>query len=180
MDGISDPHNVGSLIRTCQFLGVDGIAYPTRRSPDLSVNVSKASAGALEAYDSLYYVSNGCQFLNISKENGWLIIGAGRRPVSQVASVASQNVAVPDVVGMLQNKPTLLVLGNECKGLSSTILPFIDSFVFIPPKKRSEMSASIDLEDGEPIDSLNVGVAGGILINYLKQRQHANSHIYVH
>lgn len=148
LDEVQDTQNMGAIIRTCVFLGVDGIVTTEHRSAPLNATVSKTSAGALEIAP-IYHPGNLSRFLEESKENGFRIIGTALDDsASGQASVDSQSVVM--------DKPTILVLGNEAKGLRDKVKSVCDFHVKIAPVG----------EVGE-VSSLNVSVATAILLHPL-------------
>ncbi|KAJ0254185.1 Uncharacterized protein HA466_0107260 [Hirschfeldia incana] len=104
LDEVTDPQNLGAIIRSAYFFGATGVVVCAKNSAPLSEVVSKASAGSLEVME-LRYCKNMMQFLEASAENGWRVVGG---------SVSSKAVALNEV---LPGRPTILVLGNEGTGL---------------------------------------------------------------
>ncbi len=74
LDGIEDPHNLGSIIRTAETAGVHGVVIPKRRAASVNATVSKTSAGAVE-YMKIARVNNINDTINYLKENGVWICG---------------------------------------------------------------------------------------------------------
>lgn len=148
LDEIQDTQNMGAIIRTCVFLGVDGIVTTDHRSAPLNSTVSKASAGALEIAP-VYHPGNLSRFLEGSKENGFRIIGTALDDLSagQVC-VDSREVEM--------DQPTILVLGNEAKGLREKVKSMCDFHVKIG-----------HVGDVGEVSSLNVSVATAILLHPL-------------
>lgn len=140
LDQIEDPHNLGALVRTASFLGASGVLlHRTKRAP-ISPVVSKASAGAVEFFD-LYECGNLADALQRFEKAGWRVLGSalddGARPLDQVAP----------------GGPTLLVMGNEGRGLRPLTRKRCTELVMIPRRGRAE--------------SLNVSVAAGVLLEHL-------------
>lgn len=136
LDGVTDPQNFGSLIRSADGMGVHGIIFPKRRSAPITAVVAKASAGALE-YVPLVQVTNMPRALKELKEEGIWVVGTSDR--------AEKNCFEADLTGSIA-----LVLGSEGKGMSRLVSEKCDFVVRIPMLGR--------------ISSLNVGVAGAILM----------------
>ena len=163
LDEVMDPQNLGALLRSAFFLGSQGVVVCSKNSASLSPTVSKASAGALELRQ-VYSAKNLMQFLEMSKELGWYVVGA---------ALGTESIAA----GKLKlDKPTLLVLGNEGRGLRTNVLRLCDTLVQIQggglgagaqgeADELELLGADVDTE-GE-LDSLNVSVAGGILLHQL-------------
>lgn len=74
LDGIEDPHNLGSIIRTAETAGVHGIIIPKRRAATVNSTVNKVSVGAVE-YMKIARVNNITDAINKLKENGLWICG---------------------------------------------------------------------------------------------------------
>jgi 23S rRNA (guanosine2251-2'-O)-methyltransferase len=149
LDGIIDPQNLGSLVRTALALGVHGIVLPKVRSAPLSPAVSKASSGAMERM-VFARVSNLVAFLRRSKEAGlWVVgtdVGSGE-PVDQ----ADLSVSL------------VLVIGGEEKGMRPLVQKTCDFVVSIPQKAE--------------INSLNAAVAGAIVMyEVVRQRRMVTGH----
>ncbi len=143
LDGLSDPHNLGSILRTANAAGVHGVVIPKRRSVGLNSTVAKISAGAIE-YTPVARVSNIAQTIDNLKKNGVWVYGTA----FEGASVYNKT----DLKGSIA-----LVIGNEGEGISRIVLEKCDGLVKIPMM-------------GE-IQSLNASVAAGILLyEILNQR----------
>lgn len=143
LDGLSDPHNLGSILRTANAAGVHGVIIPKRRSVGLNSTVAKTSAGAIE-YTLVARVSNIAQTIDNLKKNGVWVYGTA----FEGASVYNKT----DLKGSIA-----LVIGNEGEGISRIVLEKCDGLVKIPMM-------------GE-IQSLNASVAAGILLyEILNQR----------
>jgi len=149
LDELSDPQNLGALLRTAAFLDAAGVITCTKNSAPLSAAVSKASSGAMEQM-VVHAVDDMVTFLRASQLNGWRVLGAaGRNDALPLRSVAT-------------NEPTLLVLGSEGKGLRTNVIKACSGLVKIESKPRATRSAG-----DEDLDSLNVSVAGAILLYHL-------------
>jgi 23S rRNA (guanosine2251-2'-O)-methyltransferase len=143
LDGITDPHNVGALIRTAGAAGFDGVVLPTRRSSGVTGAVRRVAAGAAEVVP-VARVANLATALEEAKAAGLWIVGLDERADSDVWS---SNLAEP---------PVGLVLGAEGKGLSTNVAEHCDGLVRIPMQG--------------PIESLNVSVAGGVAMFEIARR----------
>lgn len=135
-DGITDPHNLGALIRTGEALGAHGIIIPKRNSVAVNSTVAKASAGAVEHF-LIARETNINMCLEDLKKKGLWIVGAD----------ASAKVVVSDVD---LKGAIALVVGGEDKGIGRLIAEACDFLVKIPMKGK--------------ISSLNASVAGAILM----------------
>src|SRR5699024_712957 len=102
LDGLEDPHNLGSIIRTADVTGVHGVIIPNRRSANLSSTVSKASAGAIE-YVKVARVTNLSQTIQELKDRGMWVFGTDMQGT--------------DYRHWNTDSPICLVIGNEGKGM---------------------------------------------------------------
>ena len=104
MDGITDPHNLGAIIRSAEAFDCKGIIIPQRRSAGLTGTVAKVAAGALE-HIPVSRVVNLNRAIDELKKNGFLILGLsgdGHVPISKFD----------------QKAPLVVVVGAENKGIS--------------------------------------------------------------
>lgn len=135
LDGIEDPHNLGSIMRTADAAGVHGIIIPKRRAVQLTATVAKTSTGAIE-YVPVVRVTNLAQTIAELKERGLWVFGT---------DMAGQDYRTWDAKG-----PTALVIGNEGKGISPLIKKACDGMLTIPMVGH--------------VQSLNASVAASLLI----------------
>jgi 21S rRNA (GM2251-2'-O)-methyltransferase len=152
LDRIVDPQNVGAIVRTAYFYGIDGIIKTTKDSCPITPVVSKASAGSLELMD-MYTTSNLGNLLRKSSDNGWLIYGT---------DLSAENTLELDSDGTLPTLfrgPTILVVSNEGSGMKQSISHLCDVHLKVTGFPRKSM--------GYHVDSLNVSVATGILLQKL-------------
>jgi 23S rRNA (guanosine2251-2'-O)-methyltransferase len=141
LDGVQDPQNVGSILRSAAFFGVPGVVVPKWRSSALTSSVISASAGAAQFVD-LAQVANLAQAMEVAKARGIWLIGA--------------DMAGEDVKHAKLPTPFGLVLGSEGEGLRQLTLKKCDGIV------------SIGKTGSCPgLDSLNVGCACSILLHTL-------------
>lgn len=144
LDEIMDPHNLGSMVRTANAAGVDGIIIPKRRSVGLTASVAKVAQGALE-HVPVAKVPNIAQTMDRLKEQGLWMVG-GDMDGEQLHYQAN-------LLG-----PVALVIGGEGKGLSELT------------KKKCDFLVRLPMEGA--ISSLNASVAGAILMyEVLRQRK---------
>jgi 23S rRNA (guanosine2251-2'-O)-methyltransferase len=136
LDGVEDPQNFGSLIRSAEAVGVHGILMATRGSAPLSPAAIKASAGAVE-HLLVSRVESLADELTALRLRGIRVVGA--------EAEAAQDHRSADLRG-----PICLVIGSEGKGLSPAIRRRIDLYVRIPMVGK--------------VASLNASVAGSILL----------------
>ena len=143
LDGIEDPHNLGSIIRTAETAGVHGIIIPKRRSASVNSTVSKVSAGAVE-HMKIARVNNINETIRYLKENDVWICGTDMD--------AKKYYYQEDYKG-----PIAIVIGSEGFGMSRLVKKNCDFLVKIPMKGK--------------ITSLNASVSAGIVIyEAVKQR----------
>jgi 23S rRNA (guanosine2251-2'-O)-methyltransferase len=150
VDGMTDPHNLGAIIRTAEAIGAQGLVIPQRRAVGITSTVVKVAAGALETFP-VSRVVNLARALEELKSAGFWIYGT--------AVNASQPV---DTVRF--NGPIVLVIGAEGEGLSLLTQRCCDVLVSIP------------LQGNTP--SLNASVAAGmVLYEVYRQRRSQTFHL---
>src|SRR5699024_10660948 len=116
LDGIEDPHNLGSIIRTADAVGVHGIIIPKRRAVGLTGVVAKTSTGAIE-HVPVIRVTNLSQTITELKERGvWIFATA---------------MVVDDKLTSTTDSANALVIGNDGQGVSQNILNNADGTVTI-------------------------------------------------
>lgn len=163
LDEVTDPQNLGAIVRSAYFFGATGVVVCAKNSAPLSAVVSKASAGSLEVME-LRYCKNMMQFLEASAENGWRVVGG---------SVSHKAVALSEVS---PGRPTILVLGNEGTGLRPLVERSCTDLVRISGNIASDVPVATEAEDGGEVEgfrsflaveSLNVSVAAGLFLHHL-------------
>lgn len=143
-DEISDPHNLGAIIRTAECVGAHGVIIPKRRSVGLTAVVGKASAGALE-YLPVARVSNLVSTIRDLQKAGVWVFGT--------AADGDTGLYTADLKG-----PAAIVIGNEGEGMSRLVSEACDFKVSIPMHGR--------------ISSLNASNAAAILLyEAVRQRE---------
>ena len=143
LDGIEDPHNLGSIIRTAETAGVHGIIIPKRRAASVNSTVNKTSAGAVE-HIKIARVTNISDTIEELKQAGLWICGTD--------ITAEKYYYNQDLTG-----PLGIVIGNEGKGISEKVKKNCDFNVKIPMKGK--------------VTSLNAAVSTGIIVyEAVKQR----------
>lgn len=142
-DEISDPHNLGALIRSAECAGVHGVIIPKRRSAGLTAIVDKASAGAAE-HTAIARVPNIPAVLRELKDRGLWIYGTAADGESGLWST--------ELTG-----PVALVIGSEGEGMGRLVKESCDFILSLPMKGR--------------VNSLNASAAGAIVMyEVLRQR----------
>ena len=140
LDHLTDPHNVGSIIRTAEALGCGAVVLPKNHSVGITPTVIKSSAGAT-AHIPIISITNIASFIDDLKKKGYWIIGS-----SDNAGAVSVE---PQCVAALQ-RPIALVIGNEGDGMKRLTQEKCDHILKIPLKGK--------------VSSLNASVAAGILL----------------
>lgn len=143
LDGIEDPHNLGSIIRTAETAGVHGVIIPKRRAVSVNSTVNKASAGAVE-HMKIARVTNISDAIEELKQAGLWVCGT--------AVDTNKYYYNQDLTGALA-----IVIGNEGKGIGEKVKKNCDFLVKIPMKGK--------------VQSLNASVSTGIVVyEAVKQR----------
>lgn len=135
LDGLQDPHNLGSLLRSAEAAGVNGVIIPKRRAVGVTPVVAKVSAGAL-SYVPVARVVNIARTIDQLKEAGYWVVGA--------------DMSGEVCYGQNLTGPIALVIGGEGEGLSRLVKEKCDFLTRIPMLGQ--------------INSLNAGVAGALLM----------------
>ena len=141
LDGIQDPRNFGALIRSAEAFGISGIIIPDRRAVDINETVVKTSTGAIE-HVPIIKVTNLSQTMERLKKLDFWIYGAEADGAKYYYEEKYPN-------------KTALVLGGEGFGIKNKIKENCDILIKIPMKGK--------------INSLNVSVAGGILLSEISK-----------
>lgn len=151
LDEISDPHNIGAILRSAYFLGVDFVVFSEKNCAPLSPVVAKSSSGAIE-FIELYKADKPLTFFDESKKNGWNFI-------STIAPNDSRNknkqIDTNFVNELLKTSPVILVIGSEGTGIRTNLINKSDHLIAV--NNGREMN--------ECVDSLNVSVATALLIS---------------
>ena len=117
LDGVEDPHNLGSILRTADATGVHGIIIPKRRSASLTATVAKASTGAIE-HVPVVRMTNLTQTIEQLKARGVWVFGTDMNGT--------------DYRKWNTKGPLAIVMGNEGKGVSRIVKESVDEMVTIP------------------------------------------------
>ena len=136
LDGVTDPHNLGAVIRTAAAVGAHGVIVPERRAVGLTPAAVKASAGGIE-HIKVARVTNLTNEIKKLKSKGIWLYGA---------DAEGENFRQVDFSG-----PCAIVIGSEGDGISRLVLEQCDHVVSIPMKNPA-------------MESLNASVAAGILM----------------
>jgi 23S rRNA (guanosine2251-2'-O)-methyltransferase len=147
LDGVEDPQNLGSIIRTAEAAGVHGIVIPERRSVGLTAVVSRASSGAIE-HIPVARVTNLTKTIEELKKEGLWFTGTDMN--------AAKAFHESDLKG-----PIGIVMGGEGSGISRLVKEHCDQLVRIPMWGQ--------------INSLNVAVATGIVLYEVRRQRSQQS-----
>ena len=135
LDGVTDPHNLGAIIRSAECVGAHGVIIPERRAVGLTPSAVKASAGAVEHIPVAKEVNLTRTIERLKKEGVW-VYGAAMK---------GEDFRKVDFSG-----PAALVIGSEGEGISRLVMESCDRLVSLPIKGQ--------------LDSLNASVAAGVLL----------------
>ncbi|MGB3763750.1 MAG: 23S rRNA (guanosine(2251)-2'-O)-methyltransferase RlmB [Ornithinimicrobium sp.] len=144
LDGITDPRNLGAILRSVGAFGAHGVVVPSRRSAGMTATAWKTSAGAA-ARVKVAQATNLTRALEAYGKAGFFIIGLD----------ADGDVELPGLA--LADRPLVVVVGSEGKGLSRLVRETCDQIVSIP------MSASTE--------SLNAGIAAAVTLYAISQQR---------
>jgi len=144
LDGITDPRNLGAIIRSASGFGAHGVVIPERRAAQITAAAWKTSAGAA-ARVPVARVTNITRTLKQFQEDGCMVVG--------LAADGTVDVADSQMI----DGPLVVVIGSEGKGLSRLVGETCDEIVSIP------MSTGLE--------SLNAGVAAGIALYAISQKR---------
>jgi len=135
LDGITDPHNLGAIVRSAECAGAHGVVIPERRAAGLTPAAAKAAAGALN-HMPIARVKNLNRVIEALKQRGVWVVGT---------AMDGEDALSADLSG-----PVALVIGSEGEGISRLTLEKCDRTISLPMKGK--------------IESLNASVAAGILM----------------
>lgn len=143
LDSIEDPHNLGSILRTSDATGVDAIIIPKRRASGLTSVVAKTSTGAID-HVPVARVNNLVQTTKLLKKRGYWFFGTAMEGIDYRRWDAKGK--------------SVLVIGNEGKGISPLLLKQMDQTLTIPMVGH--------------VQSLNASVATGVLLYQMFNSRH--------
>lgn len=144
LDGITDPRNLGAIVRSVAAFGGHGVVVPSRRSVGMTASAWKTSAGAA-ARIPVAQASNLTRALEDYRKAGFFVVGLDM----------DGDVALPALE--LASEPLVVVVGSEGKGLSRLVRETCDQIVSIP------MTSSVE--------SLNAGLATGVTLYEIARRR---------
>lgn len=142
LDQVTDPHNVGAILRSACAFGAHGVIMQKRHAPELEGVLCKTASGAVE-HLPVCYETNLSRALDELKESGYVVVGLDEH--------------APTALGALDIPPRcVFVLGNEGEGMRRLIREHCDHLVTLPTQK--------------PINSLNVSNAAAVALYALNAR----------
>ncbi len=140
VDGITDPHNLGAIVRSAAAFGADGVVIPERRNTAITGSAWKASAGAA-ARLPITQVTNLVRSINEAKEAGCFVIGLDANGDQEISKMN------------LAGESLFIIVGSEGKGLSRLVRENCDLVVSIPMQSE--------------VESLNASVATAIVMHWV-------------
>ncbi|MGP1455903.1 MAG: 23S rRNA (guanosine(2251)-2'-O)-methyltransferase RlmB [Treponema sp.] len=141
LDSITDPHNIGAIIRSADQFAVDAVVIPERHSAGGFQTISKSSSGAV-AWVPLVYTANLVRTVEQLKAHGFWVFGA------DAGGTSLPEITFPEKV--------VLIMGSEGAGIGRLLRKACDFLVSIPTSGK--------------LDSLNVSVAAGILMYEINKK----------
>lgn len=146
LDGLEDPHNLGSILRTADASGVDGVIIPKRRSVSLTQTVAKASTGAIQ-HVPVIRVTNLAKTIDELKDNGFWVAGTEANNATDYRELeADMSLAI--------------VIGSEGQGMSRLVSDKCDFYIKIPMVGH--------------VNSLNASVAASLMMYEVFRKRHSN------
>jgi 23S rRNA (guanosine2251-2'-O)-methyltransferase len=147
LDGIEDPHNLGSIIRVCDCGGVSGLIIPRHRSAQVNETVMKVSSGAAEHLKIARETNINSSIEELKRRGFWIYASAGE---------GGENIYKTDFEGK-----TALVIGGEGEGIKKLTKEKCDKTVSIPMYGK--------------INSLNAAVACGIFVYEINKQRYGRT-----
>jgi 23S rRNA (guanosine2251-2'-O)-methyltransferase len=136
LDQLTDPHNIGAIIRTAEALGADGVLMPRAHAPEMNATIIKSAAGAT-AHIPVITVANAARFIDQAKEARFWVVGTDESGTTKLSELKTI-------------RPALVVIGSEGSGMRRLTTEKCDFIVKIPLKGK--------------VTSLNASVAAGIVL----------------
>ena len=143
LDSITDPHNVGAIIRSCDQFGADLVVLPSRRGASTDSEIIGRSSAGASSWVPYMVVPNLIRVIELLKEEGYWIYGA---------DAGGENL---NDLTVQKNDKVAIVMGSEGSGMSRIVRENCDKILSIPTCGK--------------LDSLNVSVAAGILLYKILQ-----------
>ena len=146
-DRITDPHNIGTILRNAHIFGIDGLIMQDRQSPSEYTTISHVASGAVE-YVPIYHVVNLARTIEMLKKNDFWVIG-----FHENGQYTLDNIALSSKMAY--------ILGSEGSGMRPLV------------EKSCDMTAHIDMADNH-IGSLNVSAASAVIFHHFYQKRNAS------
>ncbi len=138
LDELEDPHNLGAVLRTADAVGATGVIFKKTHAVGLTPTVAKVSVGAIDTVKCAP-VTNLSRTIDELKENGWWVVGT--------------DMDGQDYRSVGYDMNTVLIIGNEGKGISRLLREKCDFVISLPMRGK--------------IESLNASVSAGILMYHI-------------
>lgn len=145
LDGVTDPHNLGAVIRSAAAFGAVGVVVPERRAAGVTAGAWKASAGAV-ARIRVARAGNLTRALQDLRRAGLAVVGLAGESALDLSELAGTGLATG---------PLVVVVGAEGRGLSRLV--------------RETCDVTVSIAVGEAVESLNASVAAGIVLHAVSQ-----------
>lgn len=146
LDQVTDPHNVGAIIRTACALGAKGIIMQKKHAPELQTVLAKTACGGIE-YLPIAYETNLSRSIEALKEKHYLVFGLDEHTTCKLPEHSQQN---SNSCTAPSQQKIVLILGAEDSGIRRLLKEKCDGLISLPTQK--------------PIQSLNVSNAGAIAL----------------
>ena len=156
LDHITDEGNLSSLIRSAAFFGVHGMVIPKDRSAQITPTVLKRSSGAC-VHVPITRVVNMARALTLLNKQGFWIIGTSPPAPPDQEQGRTKGKGPATIYHFDWNRPVVLVLGNEQRGLGRAVAKQCHHMVGIPAQGR--------------VESLNVSVAGAVILSEISRQR---------
>lgn len=157
LDGITDPGNLGNILRTCYFYGVTAVGISVNTcAPINSPVLIKAAAGATEALNVLA-VQRPSNFISQATRDGWNVY-ASAGPAPRKAQLSTATLLSP--LALKVGRPSILMLGGEGEGLRTALRRAATFEVTIEGARREKGDEVVDVG----VDSINVSSAAAVLL----------------
>ena len=140
LDQVTDPNNIGSIMRSCSLFNCNSIIISIDNAPDITATMAKAASGALEIVNYISVVNLSRAIIQFKKNNYWIY------GLDSNEKIKNKNLDLPS--------KCVLVFGSEGKGLRNLTKKECDELISIPIKKNVDYN----------IDSLNVANACSIAL----------------
>lgn len=164
LDGITDPQNIGNIVRSAYYLGADFMVLPQSESARLGPVAAKAAAGALDMLP-IYKLDEPLAFVDFVRANGWNVVSTSSKlGEDELAATKEKHrellqqkyIEYSDLPSLMNLAPMLMIFGSEGAGVRTNL------------KFKSDYLVGLNKGRADPegvVDSLNVGTAAGLLMS---------------